>query len=211
MDTNSIDATCTTGAAAIPTGTLTVIKEVVNTGGGTAVPSDFTMHVKLAGSEVAGSPAAGSAFPGTPYTLIAPNSYTISEDANAEYTSSFAGACDPTGAVTLLSGGADTCVVTNTYIIPPPPVVVSFGGNYGHVIPTPVPVVVPPTVIIPAQIIVPIVLPPMTTTNEIDPITPHLPNTGFPPQKSSSSIPLISVGALGLAAFFSTKWIRPSR
>ena len=42
-------------------GTLRVIKQVVNDNGGTKAAADFTLHVKSGGTDVAGSPAAGSA------------------------------------------------------------------------------------------------------------------------------------------------------
>lgn len=44
--------------------TLHVIKRVVNENGGTAVASDFILHVKRSGTDVTGSPAAGVVSPG---------------------------------------------------------------------------------------------------------------------------------------------------
>jgi hypothetical protein len=70
------------------------------------------MHVKLSGTDVAGSPAAGTAAPGTPYSLAAGN-YNVSEDANTAYTQSFSGDCDSSGNVTLASGNDKTCTITN--------------------------------------------------------------------------------------------------
>jgi hypothetical protein len=46
------EPTCTPAPAA-----LHIIKQVVNTGGGIAVPASFNLHVKLAGADVIGSPA----------------------------------------------------------------------------------------------------------------------------------------------------------
>src|SRR3989344_6126319 len=87
----------------VPT-TLHVIKLVVNGNGGTAVSSDFTVHVKNAGVDVSGSPAAGAAAPGTTYALSA-GTYVVSEDANASYVRTFTGtACDANGNVTLVTG-----------------------------------------------------------------------------------------------------------
>ena len=54
--------------AVLPLGTLRVIKQVINDNGGTKSAGDFNLHVKSGGTDVAGSPAAGSAT-GTVYTL----------------------------------------------------------------------------------------------------------------------------------------------
>jgi uncharacterized repeat protein (TIGR01451 family) len=91
---------------------LRVVKQVVNNNGGTAVTSGFTMHVKLAGVDVAGSPAAGAGSPGTAYSL-APGTYNVSEDINAQYGTSFSGDCDAGGNVTLALGEDKTCTITN--------------------------------------------------------------------------------------------------
>ena len=90
--------------------TLTVIKVMDNTGGGTAVPGDFTLHVD-------GNDFAGKGAPGTELTL-SPGSYTVSEDAKAGYTASFSGHCDSSGHVTLVGGDKKTCTVTNTFVPP---------------------------------------------------------------------------------------------
>ena len=80
LDNNVI----TTDECAVPwtTATLHVVKLVVNDSGGTAVASDFNIHVKSGGVDVTGSPAPGAAEPGTTYTLK-PGRYTISEDATS--------------------------------------------------------------------------------------------------------------------------------
>lgn len=109
-----------------PPATLRIIKQVVNTGGGTATAATFNLHVKLAGVDVAGSPAMGTIAPGTSYSLSA-GAYVVSEDANALYTRSFGGDCDASGTISLLSGDNKTCTITNTYI--PPPVSSGGGGN----------------------------------------------------------------------------------
>jgi uncharacterized repeat protein (TIGR01451 family) len=95
-----------------PTGTLHVIKQVINNSGGSATVSSFNLHVKLSGADVAGSPAAGAAAPGTPYSL-SPNTYNVSEDANTAYAQSFSGDCDSSGNVILASGDDKTCTITN--------------------------------------------------------------------------------------------------
>lgn len=120
-DTISV-LTCGTPA----TGTLHVIKHVINDNSGTATASSFNVHVKGSGSmgvsDVAGSPAVGSETPGTSYSLM-PNTYTVSEDVNSGYTASFSGDCDANGNISLVSGDSKTCTITNDDIaaikIPP--------------------------------------------------------------------------------------------
>ena len=90
--------------------TLTVVKQVVNDNGGTRAPGDFSLHVKRAGADVAGSPAAGTAS-GRTYTLAA-GTYAVSEDAVAGYLGTISGACAADGTVTLKEGDAKTCTIT---------------------------------------------------------------------------------------------------
>ncbi len=123
-DSNTITApVCTGPPPNVPYGTFHIVKVVVNTNGGTAVPSDFLMHLKYSGSDISGSPTAGADAPGTRY-FLEPNTYMVSEDPNAAYTSSFSGGCDASGTVTIADGEDKTCTVTNTEItasVPPPP------------------------------------------------------------------------------------------
>jgi hypothetical protein len=60
------------------TGTLKVVKHVVNTGGGTASAGDWQLHVTTGGVDVTGSPAAGSET-GTSYTLST-GAFSVSEN-----------------------------------------------------------------------------------------------------------------------------------
>lgn len=99
----------------VPT-TLHVVKLVVNTGGGTAVAGDFSVNVKLAGTDVANSPAVGVVTPGRSYALAA-GTYVVSETANPSYTTTFSGACNSSGSVTLAVGDDAICTVINTYNI----------------------------------------------------------------------------------------------
>jgi hypothetical protein len=99
----------------VPT-TLHVVKLVVNTGGGTAVAGDFSVNIKLAGTDVANSPAVGVVTPGRSYALAA-GTYVVSETPNASYTTTFSGACNASGSVTLAVGDDATCTVINTYNI----------------------------------------------------------------------------------------------
>lgn len=115
-DTNAITApTCASNPPALAT--LHVIKNVVNTNGGTAISSSFDLHVKLSGTDVAGSPAPGTTTPGTLYALGA-NTYVVSESANAGYSAAFGGDCNVSGSVTLATGDNKICTITNTDIPP---------------------------------------------------------------------------------------------
>ena len=96
-------------------GTL-LVKKVVS--GGDSSAGTFSIHVKKDGSDVPGSPAAGST-DGTSYSLAA-GSYTVSEGAVANYTGAFSGACNADGVVTVASGQSATCTITNTYTPPEP-------------------------------------------------------------------------------------------
>lgn len=109
---------------------LHVIKTVV---GGTAVPSDFNVHVTFGAVDVLNSPISspqlGVASPGTLYSLPA-GAYVVDEDVNSAYTKSFSGACNLTSSVTLLADDDVTCTITNTLIVAPPPS--GGGGGGGH-------------------------------------------------------------------------------
>ena len=96
--------------------TLTLIKHVVNDDGGSIGAGDFSLHVRSSGVDVAGSPAPGSET-GTTYTLE-PGTYDVSEVATPGYASSFSGACDANGTVTLQPGESKTCTLTNDDIAP---------------------------------------------------------------------------------------------
>lgn len=104
------------------TGTLNVIKHVVNDNGGTKTASDFNLHVKSGINDVIGSPAVGAESPGTSYTLNA-GTYAVSEDAPpAGYsnitTDNNNGDCDASGNVTVVAGQTKTCTITNDDIAP---------------------------------------------------------------------------------------------
>lgn len=59
--------------------TLHVIVNVINDDGGTAVPADFTMHIRYLMKEVTGSPFPGASGAGTTFSLPA-GSYLITEN-----------------------------------------------------------------------------------------------------------------------------------
>jgi predicted outer membrane repeat protein len=101
---------CDIGAYEYRSPHLTVIKKVVNDQGGTQAPADFSVHVRLNGADVSGSPKPGSA--GTAYA-IAPGTYVVGEDADSRYTAAFSGGCSASGAVVLTEGESKTCTITN--------------------------------------------------------------------------------------------------
>ena len=68
-----------TAIAADAPATLHVIVKVINDDGGTAVPSDFTMHLRYLMKEVTGSPFPGASGAGTTFTLPA-GSYLLTEN-----------------------------------------------------------------------------------------------------------------------------------
>src|SRR3989344_4737625 len=100
-------------------GTLKVVKLVA---GGSASPSDFSLHVKSGGTDVGGSPQPGSVA-GTSYVGLAPGEYTVSETGPANYTADFVGpACNSSGVVTVTDSLIPVvCTITNTYSALPPP------------------------------------------------------------------------------------------
>ncbi len=129
--TVTMDANTLAVPSASSLATLRVIKVVSNSNGaGTSVPSTFNLHVKLSGTDVSGSPAVGTATPGTLYSLAA-GTYSVSEDAVTAYTyiSSFSGDCDSGGVVVLTSGSSKTCTITNTDIPAPRTAPASNGGS----------------------------------------------------------------------------------
>lgn len=122
----------TINSSPVSLATLHVIKLVVNVSH-TAVPSDFSIHIKNGGVDVSGSPTAGTSSPGTSYSLPA-GSYVVSENVNSLYTQSFSGTgCDSSGNVTLLAGDNKTCTIVNTDI----PIAPSgpIGGSYAMIVP----------------------------------------------------------------------------
>lgn len=137
----TLDSNTITNGICADSATLTVIKQVINNDSGTAVASDFTLHVKTAGTsgvDVFGSPANGSAI-GTQYVLIAGN-YTISENAATGYTVSYSGA-DSSGNITLASGEVKTVtVINNDVAAAQPPMPPTYYPPLINVIKTPAPI-----------------------------------------------------------------------
>ncbi len=89
---------------------IIVIKHVIKDNGGTAVASDFTMHI----SGTAGSADfAGAESPGI-NTQVNAGTFSVSEDGVAGYAASHSGDCSGTIAV----GQTKTCTITNNDIQP---------------------------------------------------------------------------------------------
>lgn len=166
--------------------TLHVIKKVVNTNGGTATSSLFQLHVKLSGTDVTGSPAAGTVAPGTSYSLVA-GTYVVSEDANTLYVKSFSGDCDSSGAIILAAGTDKTCTVTNTDIA----VVVIKPVVKPVVLKTPVTPVVTSTPAVTKTVTTPLTTP-----------IPGLPSAGLPPtEKKNPWDVVLSACAVAIGLF----------
>ncbi|TXT16169.1 MAG: hypothetical protein FD133_1946 [Erysipelotrichaceae bacterium] len=89
---------------------LTIVKHVVNNDGGTLSAADFSLHVRLDGIEVTGSPAVGSET--GEYYVLEPGTYVISENAVSGYVASFSGATAE-GSVTLIAGDNKTVTIIN--------------------------------------------------------------------------------------------------
>ena len=84
------------------TGTINVVKTVINNSGGTKVAGDFPLFV---GSTPVVSGATNS--------FTAPGSYTISETVDPNYTQAFSGDCSASGVISLNPGDVLFCVITN--------------------------------------------------------------------------------------------------
>jgi hypothetical protein len=122
-DANEIPVGTITNATVVVDGncptTLTVIKIVDNTGGGTATVSSFVLRIDTVPvtSGVANN--------------VTPGVHTVSEDnPGIAYSTVIGGDCAPTGLITLASGDNKTCTVTNTFV-PPKLTVTKIVNNTG--------------------------------------------------------------------------------
>lgn len=107
-------------------GGIEVIKIVV---GGTAQPSDFSIHVKTSsGTDLDGSPQPGAEV-GRVYGNVLAGSYTISESGGPSgYTAAYSGHCGSTGAIAVSVGVLSSCTITNTFAGTPPPAAACANG-----------------------------------------------------------------------------------
>lgn len=119
MDGNAISGpTCSAPPASSPssgyTGTITVVKTVINDNGGTATTSSFPLFID--GVSVTSGMTNNFSFSNnfTPYT--------VTETSSAQYAQSFSGDCDENGLVYLNPAQNAFCVITNNDIGAPAPV-----------------------------------------------------------------------------------------
>jgi len=97
----------------VTTSTLMISLNVVNTAGGSATSSDFTVNVAGADANPASFPGDAS---GTTIVVDADTSYAITASSSmADYTMSAAGNC--TG--TILTGASDSCAITEAFVFVP--------------------------------------------------------------------------------------------
>lgn len=100
------------------TGTINVVKTVINDNGKTKVIADFPLFVNNT-----------SVVSGVTNTFSAPGLYTVTETSNPNYTRTFSGDCGSSGQINLNPGDNKFCIITNddiaTAVASPPP----GGGN----------------------------------------------------------------------------------
>lgn len=107
----------TTASAADANATLHVVVNVINDDGGTAVPADFTMHIRYLMNEVTGSPFPGASGAGTTFSLP-PGGYLITENDSpvsggyVTYYGNYSGTNITNGFVTLAAGEEVTIIRT---------------------------------------------------------------------------------------------------
>ncbi len=95
-------------------GSLGSIKVNIVVKGGTATPSDFTVHLKKSGEPDTGSPSGSGSV--VTFSQLAPGAYTIiGSTPPAGYSLVWSGACDSQGNVTVVGSATSTCTATNTY------------------------------------------------------------------------------------------------
>lgn len=101
-----------------PTGTINVVKIVINDNGGTGTIADFPLFINDR-----------SVVSGATTTLSSDSTYTVHETSNASYAQSFSGDCDADGHVFLSASAHLFCVITNddigvpTVVPPVPPLI----------------------------------------------------------------------------------------
>ena len=91
----------------LETGTITVIKHVINDNGGSAVAGDFTMFLGTGNPSFSGSEA------GVTTTLNAGTAFAVTESSLAGYTGTVGTGAGDTCSGTMVAGATYTCTVTN--------------------------------------------------------------------------------------------------
>lgn len=89
--------------------TITVVKVVDNTAGGTATVEQFQLFLLTPNGRQ-------NVTSGEVVTVDAGIAYTAGEDNLPNYVASYSGACDTNGVMIPASGDALTCTITNTYV-----------------------------------------------------------------------------------------------
>lgn len=113
LDNTTISGpTCASAPTPTPTpsgprsGTINVVKNVINDSGGTKVVSDFSLFVN-------DTPVTS----GVTATFHAPSSaFNVTETGNSGYTTTFSGDCDTNGQFNLIGGDNKFCIITNNDI-----------------------------------------------------------------------------------------------
>lgn len=129
-DTDIINSTCSV-AAVVPvgyssnTGTINIVKKVINDSGRTKTIADFPLFI--ANIQVPSNRT--QVVSGATNTLYAPATYFVTETVDPNYTRTFSGDCDSEGRVSLSPASNKFCVVTNNDIgaplavLPVPPLI----------------------------------------------------------------------------------------
>jgi YVTN family beta-propeller protein len=113
-DSSSSDSSNETSDNKPQLGTLVVMKQVINKGGGDKKPSDFTITVS--GNNPTPSSFTGSSSGTT--VQLSPGKYQVTESGSTtNYNSTLSNDCSGT----IREGETNECTITNTYSVSPPP------------------------------------------------------------------------------------------
>src|SRR5215216_3555988 len=119
-DSSSSDSSNETSDNKPQLGTLVVMKQVINKGGGDKKPSDFTITVS--GNNPTPSSFTGSSSGTT--VQLSPGKYKVTESGSTtNYNSTLSNGCSGT----IREGETNECTITNTYSVSPPPPPVTTG------------------------------------------------------------------------------------
>lgn len=94
-----------TSSSSGKTGTINVVKLVINDNGGTKTVADFPLFVNDK-----------SVVSGQTNTFTADSTYTVNEISNANYTQAFSGDCDSAGHIFMNPSNNKFCIITNNDI-----------------------------------------------------------------------------------------------
>ena len=126
-DTNTITRACSVAAVAPAvgyssnTGTINIVKKVINDSGRTKTIADFPLFI----ANIQVPSVRTQVVSGATNSLYAPATYVVTETVDPNYTRTFSGDCDSDGRVSLPSASNRFCIVTNNDIgapvVPPVP------------------------------------------------------------------------------------------